>query len=64
VLFVRLRDGMQLDKPLSERIRRTICDHATARHVPSRIVQAQDIPRTKRGKLVELAVRNTVQAGQ
>lgn len=35
-------------------------DHATLRYVPSRIVQVQDIPRAKSGKLVELAVRNTV----
>jgi len=60
VLFVRLREGMVLDEALVERIKKLIRDNATPRHVPARIVQVQDIPRTKSGKLVELAVRNTV----
>jgi acetoacetyl-CoA synthetase len=60
VLFVRLRDGLQLDDALIERIKRRIRDNTTPRHVPSRIVQVPDIPRTKSGKIVELAVRNVV----
>ena len=60
VLFVRLRDGMSLDEALIERIKRHIRDNATPRHVPARIVQVPDIPRTKSGKIVELAVRNVV----
>ncbi len=60
VLFVRLRDGLQLDDALIERIKRTIRDNTTPRHVPARIVQVADIPRTKSGKIVELAVRNVV----
>ena len=60
VLFVRLRDGLVLDEALSERIRREIRTHATPRHVPARVVQVPDIPRTKSGKIVELAVRNVV----
>ena len=60
VLFVRLRDGMELDEPLRERIRRQIRTNATPRHVPAKIVQVTDIPRTRSGKIVELAVRNVV----
>ena len=60
VLFVRLRDGLRLDEVLSEKIRRTIRANATPRHVPAKIVQVPDIPRTRSGKIVELAVRNVV----
>ena len=60
VLFVRLRDGLQLDEALIERIKRRIRENTTPRHVPSRIAQVPDIPRTKSGKIVELAVRNVV----
>ncbi|MCM8594893.1 acetoacetate--CoA ligase [Accumulibacter sp.] len=60
VLFVRLRDGMALDDALSERIRRQIRANTTPRHVPAKILQVADIPRTKSGKIVELAVRNVV----
>jgi len=60
VLFVRLRDGLTLDQALIDRIRRQIRTNTTPRHVPAKIVQVSDIPRTKSGKIVELAVRNTV----
>lgn len=60
VLFVKLRDGVVLDDALSLRIKQQIRDNTTPRHVPARIVQVQDIPRTKSGKIVELAVRNVV----
>jgi acetoacetyl-CoA synthetase len=60
VLFVHLREGLTLDEPLMERIRRQIRSNTTPRHVPARIVQVADIPRTKSGKIVELAVRNVV----
>ena len=60
VLFVRLRDGVRFDDALASRIRRRIHDHATPRHVPAKILQVGDIPRTKSGKLVELAVREIV----
>ena len=60
VLFVRLRDGVELDEALTERIKRRIRENATPRHVPARIVRVPDIPRTKSGKIVELAVRNVV----
>jgi acetoacetyl-CoA synthetase len=60
VLFVRLREGLVLDEALIERIRSQIRQNTTARHVPARVVQVSDIPRTKSGKIVELAVRNVV----
>ncbi|WP_298293669.1 acetoacetate--CoA ligase [Thiomonas sp.] len=58
VLFVRLRDGQVLDAALIDAIKRQIRDNTTPRHVPARIVQVHDIPRTKSNKIVELAVRN------
>jgi acetoacetyl-CoA synthetase len=60
VLFVRLKDGVTLTPALEERIRRRIRDNASPRHVPARILQVTEIPRTKSGKIVELAVRDVV----
>jgi acetoacetyl-CoA synthetase len=60
VLFVRLRDGAELDDALRERIRRRLREHASPRHVPAKIVAVADLPRTRSGKLVELAVRDVV----
>ncbi len=60
VLFVRLRDGVALDEPLLKRIRTQIRTGASPRHVPAKIVAVADIPRTKSGKIVELAVREVV----
>ncbi|OWK44805.1 Acetyl-coenzyme A synthetase [Pseudomonas oleovorans subsp. oleovorans] len=60
VLFVRLRDGVTLDDTLREEIRRVIRANTTPRHVPAKIIQVADIPRTLSGKIVELAVRNIV----
>jgi acetoacetyl-CoA synthetase len=60
VLFVRLRDGLTLDASLAERIRQRVRANATPRHVPARVVQVADIPRTRSGKIVEIAVRNVI----
>ncbi|WP_421724735.1 acetoacetate--CoA ligase [Bauldia sp.] len=60
VLFVRLRDGVTLDDDLIAKIKRVIRAGATPRHVPARVVAVADIPRTKSGKIVELAVREVV----
>ncbi|MEO9334367.1 acetoacetate--CoA ligase [Ectopseudomonas guguanensis] len=60
VLFVRLREGVTLDDALRDEICRIIRANTTPRHVPARIVQVADIPRTISGKIVELAVRNVV----
>jgi acetoacetyl-CoA synthetase len=60
VLFVVLKPGLALDDPLRDRIRRQVRTGASPRHVPARIVQVADIPRTKSGKITELAVRDVV----
>ena len=60
VLFVRLRDGLLLDDALAARVRSKIRSNTTPRHVPAKIIQVTDIPRTKSGKIVELAVRDVV----
>jgi len=60
VLFVRLRDGARLDAALSEKITAAIRRNATPRHAPAKIIQVADIPRTRSGKIVELAVRSVV----
>ncbi len=60
VLFVRLRDGVALDDALRETIKKKIRIGASPRHVPAKIVQVADIPRTKSGKITELAVRDVI----
>jgi acetoacetyl-CoA synthetase len=60
VLFVVLRQGLELDGALRDAIKAQIRRNTTPRHVPARIVQVGDIPRTKSGKIVELAVREVV----
>jgi acetoacetyl-CoA synthetase len=60
VLFVVLKPGLTLDAALSERIKRQIRSGASPRHVPAKLVQVADIPRTKSGKITELAVREVV----
>jgi acetoacetyl-CoA synthetase len=60
VLFVRLAPGISLDDGLEKRIRAKIKTGASPRHVPARIVAVTDIPRTKSGKITELAVRDIV----
>lgn len=60
VLFVRLAAGVVLDESLEKRIRDKIRTGASPRHVPARIVAVADIPRTKSGKITELAVREVV----
>ncbi len=60
VLFVKLADGITLDEGLIGRIKGLIRANTSPRHVPAKIVQVADIPRTKSGKIVELAVRNVV----
>ena len=60
VLFVRLAGGAALDDTLRDRIRRRIRERASPRHAPAAILQVADIPRTRSGKIVELAVRDAV----
>jgi acetoacetyl-CoA synthetase len=60
VLFVRLREGLTLDQPLAGRIRQRIREYASPHHVPRKILQIADIPRTISGKITELAVREVI----
>lgn len=60
VLFVRLKEGVDLDAELEKRIRTQIRTGASPRHVPAKIVAVADIPRTRSGKITELAVRDVV----
>jgi acetoacetyl-CoA synthetase len=60
VLFVVLRVGVSLDDGLRERIRQVVREGASPRHVPARVLQVDDIPRTRSGKITELAVRDLI----
>ncbi len=60
VLFVRLREGVELTEALVRTIKERIKTGASPRHVPARVVAVADIPRTKSGKITELAVRDVV----
>ena len=60
VLFVVLKEGLMLDDQLSAEIKQVIRSNTTPRHVPAIIKQVRDIPRTKSGKIVEIAVRHVV----
>jgi len=60
LLFVRLKEGFELDEALRNKIRIKIRTGASPRHVPAKILHVHDIPRTKSGKITELAVRDVV----
>jgi acetoacetyl-CoA synthetase len=60
VLFVKLADGIILTEAFAERIKQHIRTHASPRHVPAKILQVKDIPKTLSGKVVETAVREIV----
>ncbi len=60
VLFVRLQEQARLDDDLRDRIRQAIRRNASPRHVPAKIIQVADIPRTKSGKITEIAVRRMI----
>jgi acetoacetyl-CoA synthetase len=60
ILFVKLREGLKLDTTLEKRIKEEIKNNTTPRHVPAKVLQVTDIPRTKSGKIVELAVRAVI----
>jgi acetoacetyl-CoA synthetase len=60
VLFVKLRPGAALDAALQARIRARLREHASPRHVPAVIAAVADVPRTRSGKISELAVRDVV----
>lgn len=60
ILFVILKPGVTLDDNLIRRIKTQIRNETTPRHVPAKIIQVADLPRTKNGKLAEVAVRNVI----
>ena len=60
VLFVSLRQGVGLDDALVARINHEVRTGASPRHVPAKVIQVADIPRTISGKIVELAVRDVI----
>jgi len=60
ILFVKLKDGLQLDNQLKGIICNQIRSNTSPRHVPDVIVQVSDIPKTKSGKIVELAVQKAI----
>jgi acetoacetyl-CoA synthetase len=60
LLFVVLKPGNTLDADLKDRIKRKIREGASPRHVPAEIIAVADIPRTRSGKISELAVRDIV----
>jgi acetoacetyl-CoA synthetase len=60
VLFVVLVEGCNLDQSLQDAIRQRLRERASPRHVPARILQVSDVPRTRSGKISELAVRDAV----
>jgi acetoacetyl-CoA synthetase len=60
VLFVRLNEGHQLTDELVTRVKQQIKSGASPRHVPAKVLEVPDIPRTRSGKIVELAVRDVV----
>ncbi|MDC0349329.1 acetoacetate--CoA ligase, partial [Alphaproteobacteria bacterium] len=61
ILFVKMKEGHKLDDDLVQKIKKKIRAYTTPRHVPDLIIQAPDIPRTKNGKIVELAVSSIIQ---
>jgi acetoacetyl-CoA synthetase len=64
VLFVKLREGLELNEKIINKIKAQVRSNTTPRHVPAKVLQVADIPRTKSGKIVELAVRDVVHGRQ
>ena len=60
ILFVKLKKSTTLDKKLTQRLKKAIKEQASPRHVPAKIIEVSDIPRTRSGKIVEIAVRDVV----
>ena len=64
VLFVILKKNLKINSKLIKNIRLKIRKFASPRHVPSKIIQVNDIPRTKNGKIVEVAVKNIIEGNK
>ena len=61
ILFVVLNKGYNLTKETRDKIKKTIRTNASPRHVPSKIISISEIPKTKNGKIVELAVKQSIE---
>jgi acetoacetyl-CoA synthetase len=61
ILFVVMTNGYALNDTLLSRIKTQIKTNASPRHVPKKVIVVKDIPRTKSGKIVELAVKSTIE---
>ena len=64
ILFVVLKKPKTLNENLSLKIKKAIRQNASPRHVPKKIIEVSDIPRTKNGKIVELAVKNIIEGNK
>ncbi len=64
ILFVVMSKSFSLNVDIISRLKKRIRSEASPRHVPSKIIQVSDIPRTKNGKIVELAVKNTIEGSK
>ena len=64
VLFIVLNKNYKLEQSLIEKIKKRIRIEASPRHIPSKIIKVSDIPRTKNGKIVELAVKNIIEGNK
>ncbi len=64
ILFVIMNRNYQLNNELIRRLKIQIRVNASPRHVPSKILNVKDIPRTKNGKIVELAVKNIIEGNE
>ena len=64
ILFVIMNQNYQINNELIKRLKTQIRTNASPRHVPSKIINVNDIPRTKNGKIVELAVKNIIEGNE
>ena len=63
-MFVVVQKNYDLNNKLIDKLKREIRYKASPRHVPSKVIRVSDIPRTKNGKIVELAVKNTIEGNK
>ena len=64
ILFIVLKKPKTLNENLSLKLKKAIRQNASPRHVPKKIIEVSDIPRTKNGKIVELAVKNVIEGNK
>jgi len=64
VLFLVMDNSHVLNGDLIDKVKKQIRYKASPRHVPAKVISVSDIPRTKNGKIVELAVKNTIEGNK